>query len=56
MVRSDYFRLARARMINSCPGPEELYHVVNRTVARHMTEEPPPILPDLAAALAEASE
>ena len=53
MLRSDLFRDSRARMINSCPGPHELFRVVNRETARHLAEVPFP-LPDLAEVLAES--
>ena len=52
MVRSDYFRKARARRINACPGPNKLFRVVNEVTARHLAEVPFP-LPDLAAVVRE---
>ena len=52
MVRSDYFRKARARRINACPGPKKLFRVVNEVTARHLAEVPFP-LPDLAAVVRE---
>ena len=54
MLLSDLFREARARKINACPGPRELFRVVNRVTARHMAEVPFP-LPDIAAILAEGT-
>ena len=53
MLRSDYFRLARARRINSTPSPAEVYRIVNTETAKHLSEYPL-YLPDLAAVLAEA--
>ena len=52
MLRSDLFRDNRARKINACPSPNELFRIVNRETARHLAEVPFP-LPDLAAVLAE---
>ena len=48
MLRTDVFRGARARGINSTPGPAELYSVVNEETAKHLAEQPFK-LPDLAA-------
>ena len=52
MLRSDLFREIRARRINACPGPRELFRVVNLETARHLAEVPFP-LPDIAAIIAE---
>ena len=35
MFRTDVFRYARARKMNSRPGPRELYDIVNTETARH---------------------
>ena len=51
MLRTDVFRAARARCINSTPGPAELYHIVNREVAKHIAQHPF-YLPDLSAVIA----
>ena len=53
MLRTDVFRAARARGINSSPGPVELYGIVNTETARHLSQQPFP-MPDLAAVIAEA--
>ena len=53
MLRSDVFRGARARKINTTPGPADLYYIVNRETAMHIAEQPL-YLPDLAAVLAES--
>ena len=53
MLRSDLFREIRARRINACPGPHELFRLVNRDTARHLAEVPFP-LPVLADVLAES--
>ncbi len=53
MLRSDVFREARARVINSTPGPAETFHLVNREVARHIAEQPF-YLPDLGDVIAES--
>ena len=53
MLRSDLFRESRARRINACPGPQELFRVVNMATARHLAKVPFP-LPDIAAVLAES--
>ena len=55
MIRSDVFRNARARSIDSTPGPPEFSRVVNWVVAQHLAESPVHF-PDLAAVLVEASE
>ena len=55
MLRSDLFREIRARTINACPGPHELFRIVNRETARHLAEVPFP-LPDLATVLAECPQ
>ena len=55
MLRSDLFREKRARKINACPGPHELFRIVNTETARHLAEVPFP-LPDLTAVLAESGE
>ena len=55
MLRTDVFRVARARKINSTPGPLELFRIVNSETARHSAESPFH-LPDLAAVMAEARE
>ena len=52
MIRSDLFRELRARRMNACPGPKELFRVVNIETARHLAEVPFPI-PNIAAVLAE---
>ena len=52
MLRTNVFRAARARNINSTPGPSELFEVVNDVVARHLAEEPFR-LPELDAVFAE---
>ena len=52
MLRSDVFRGARARKINSTSGPAELFNIVNTETAKHLAEQPLH-LPDLAAVLAE---
>ena len=52
MLRTDVFRAARSRKIDSTPGPAELFEVVNEVVARHLAEEPLR-LPELEAVLAE---
>ena len=53
MLRTDVFRKARARKINSTPGHSELYRVVNSATAKHLAETPL-YLPDLDAVMAEA--
>ena len=53
MLRSDVFREARARVINSTPGPAETFHLVNREVARHIAERQF-YLPDLGDVIAES--
>ena len=55
MLRSALFREIRARTINACPGPHELFRIVNREAARHLAEVPFP-LPDLATVLAECPQ
>ena len=55
MLRSDLFREIRAHKINACPGPHELFRIVNRETAKHLAEVPFP-LPDLAAVLAECPQ
>jgi len=55
MLRSDYFRNARARTIDSKPGPAELFHIVNKEVAKYFKQEQI-FLPDLAAVLAESRD
>ena len=52
MLRSDVFRQARARSINSIPGPAELFRIVNAETAKQLSEKPL-WLPDLKAVLAE---
>ena len=52
MLRTDVFRAARARTINSSPGPVELFSIVNTETAKHLAQQPFP-MPDLAAVLAE---
>ena len=52
MLRADVFREARARVINSTPGPSETLNLVNRHVAKHIAEQPF-YLPDLADVIAE---
>ena len=52
MFRSDVFREVRGRTINACPGPQELFRIVNLMTARHLAEVPFP-LPDIAAVLSE---
>ena len=53
MFRTDVFRYARARKINSRPGPRELYDIVNTETARHIAQWPLH-LPDLNDVIAEA--
>ena len=53
MLRSDVFRVARARTINAMPGPAELFIVVNTEAAKHLADHPFR-LPDLDAVLAES--
>ena len=53
MLRSDLFRECRAREINACPAPSELFRIVNHETARHLEEVPFP-LPDIVAVLAES--
>ena len=55
MFRTDVFRESRARKINSCPGPLELYQIVNNETAKHLAEVPS-YLPDLSAVLAESAD
>ena len=55
MLRSDVFRVARARKINATPGPKELFTIVNAETAKHLAEQPF-YLPDLAAVLEEDEE
>ena len=55
MLRTDVFRAARARKINSTPGPAELFRIVNTETAKHLAEQPF-YLPDLAAVIAESRE
>ena len=52
MFRSDFFREARSRKINACPGPQELFRIVNMLTARHLAEVPFPV-PDIAAVISE---
>ena len=52
MLRTDVYRLGRARKINAIPGKTELFRIVNAETAKHLAEKPFP-LPDLAAVLAE---
>ena len=53
MARSDVFREARARKLNTTHGPTPLFRIVNQVVATHLAEKPLP-LPSLAAVLTEA--
>ena len=53
MLRPDLFHDSRAHVVNSCPGPRELFRIVNRETARHLAEIRFP-LPDLADVLAES--
>ena len=53
MLRSDLFRDARARRINACPVPSELFRIVNLEVSKHLVEVPFP-LPDIVAVIAES--
>ena len=53
MLRSDYFRAARARRINATPGPAELFRIVNAETAKQLAEQPL-YLPGLAEVQAEA--
>jgi len=55
MLRTDVFRYARARKINSTPGPKELVDIVNIETARHIAEWSL-YLPDLNDVIAEARE
>ena len=54
MLRTDVFRCARARTLNTTPGPAELYEIVNTEIAKHLAEEPPFRLPGMGDVLAEA--
>ena len=54
MIRCDVFRECRARIINSTPGPVELFCVLNYAVAEHLADVPV-ALPDLAEVLAEVT-
>ena len=42
MLRSDVYRLNRARKINAIPGPEQMFRIVNTETARHLAEKPFP--------------
>ena len=53
MLRSDVFRESRSRTINSTPGPVEVFNIVNRETALHLSEQPL-YLPDLGEVLAES--
>ena len=53
MLRTDVFRAARARKLNSTPGPAELFEIVNLETAHHLAEVAFP-LPDLGGVLWEA--
>jgi hypothetical protein len=55
MLRTDVFRAARARVLNTTPGPEPLFAIVNTATAKHLAEHPL-YLPDLAAIIAESRE
>ena len=55
MLRSDLFRQVRARKTDGCPGPPELFRIVNKETASHLAEVPFP-LPDIAAVLAEVPQ
>ena len=55
MFRSDVFREVRARKKNTCPGPKELFSLVNDETAKHLDAEPF-FLPDLSEVLAESSD
>ena len=52
MLRTDVYRLGRARKINAIPGKVELFRIANAETAKQLAETPFP-LPDLAAVLAE---
>ena len=52
MLRSDLFRDARARRINACPGPSELFRIVNLETSKHLSEVPFP-LPSITQVMAE---
>ena len=54
MIRSDVFREVRVRKINSAPGPNDFFHVVNYTVAQRLAAVPV-ALPDVTEALAEVA-
>ena len=54
MIRSDVLRDCRARKINSTPGPQEFFSVVNCAVAQHLADVPV-ALPDLTEVLAEVA-
>ena len=54
VIRSDVFREVRARKINSAPGPNDVFHVVNYTVAQRLAAVPV-ALPDLTEVLAEVA-
>ena len=43
MLRSDLFRESRARRIDACPGPKELFRIVNKEVAQHLATVPCPL-------------
>ena len=43
MLRSDLFRESRARRIDACPGPKELFRIVNNEVAQHLATVPCPL-------------
>ena len=53
MLRSDVFRLCRARKKGATPGPKALFCIVNSVTARHIAEHPFH-LSDLAAVIAES--
>ena len=55
MLRTDVFRWARARGINTTPGPAGMYLIVDRVVATQIAEESF-YLPDLAEVMAVARE
>ena len=40
MLRTDVFRAARARTLDSAPGSAELFQIVNTETAKHLAEEP----------------
>ena len=54
MIRTDVFREARARTINSTPAPKEVFDTVNEIMAT-LLREVPLYLPTLSEVLAEGT-